>query len=137
MTAEALWQCKPEFSTVKMVGDNKVLSVRCRCECDSGFELKSTARDCEICHTCEDVQDCPGGRACLPMSCVDKINGYSCSRHPGYDERSSAKCVCDCNRKSCGVPVDIDKVDHVPLNAIKLEEPVTYECHVQSQFRDG
>ena len=45
--------------------------------------------------------------------------------------------MCDCNRKSCGVSVDIDNVDHVPLNAIKLEETVTYECHVQSQIRDG
>ena len=32
------------------------------CECDSGFELKSTARDSEVCHACENVQDCPGGR---------------------------------------------------------------------------
>ena len=29
---------------------------------DSGFELKSTTRDSEICHACENVQDCPGGR---------------------------------------------------------------------------
>ena len=85
--AEALRQCKLGFSSDKMVGDNKVLTVRCRwygtasfstecqysvncvrnrcgshgvcldkatptvvhlndhtCECDSGFELKSTAR---------------------------------------------------------------------------------------------
>ena len=78
--AEALRQCKLGFSTDKMVGDNKVLTARCRsaecqyrvncvgnrcgshgvcldkvtstvvhlneytCECDSGFELKSTAR---------------------------------------------------------------------------------------------
>ena len=41
--------------------------------------------------------------------------------------------MCDCNRKSCGVSVDIDNVDHVPLNAIKLEETVTYECHAQSK----
>ena len=32
------------------------------CECDSVFELKSTARDSEICHACENEQDCPGGR---------------------------------------------------------------------------
>ena len=85
--AEALRQCKLGFSTDKMVGDNKVLTARCRwygtvsvsaecqysvngnrcgshdvcrvkatstvvhlneytCECDSGFELKSTARVC-------------------------------------------------------------------------------------------
>ena len=30
------------------------------CECDSDFELKSTARDSEICHACENEQDCPG-----------------------------------------------------------------------------
>ena len=85
--AEALRQCKLGFSSDKMVGDNKVLTARCRwygtasvsaecrysvncvgnrcrshgvcrvkvtstvvhlndhtCECDSGFELKSTAR---------------------------------------------------------------------------------------------
>ena len=29
------------------------------CECDSGFELKPTARDSEICHACENEQDCP------------------------------------------------------------------------------
>ena len=39
----------------------------------------------------------------------------------------------DCNRKSCGVSIDIDSVDHVPLNAIKLEETETYECHAQSK----
>ena len=32
------------------------------CECDSGFELKSTARDSEVCHACENEQDCLGGR---------------------------------------------------------------------------
>ena len=44
------------------------------------------------------------------------------------------------NNKSCGVSVAIDNADHVSSNAIKLEETVTYECHVQrlqSQFRDG
>ena len=30
MTAEAPWQCKPEFSTVKMDGVNKELTARCR-----------------------------------------------------------------------------------------------------------
>ena len=103
--SETPWQCKPELSTDKMVGNNKNLTVRCRwsrtvsvpaecqisvccvgslcgshsvcrnkgdingrcfedytCECDSGFELKSTARDSEICHACENEQDCPGGR---------------------------------------------------------------------------
>ena len=45
--------------------------------------------------------------------------------------------MCDCNRKSCGVSVDIDNVDHVPLNAIKLEETVTHECHVQSFVTAG
>ena len=109
--SETPWQCKPEFSTDKMVGDNKNLTARCRwrrtvsvpaecqisdgcvgslcgcweslrvsrrlseqgdingrcfedytCECDSGFELKSTARDSEVVHACENVQDCPGGR---------------------------------------------------------------------------
>ena len=142
VTAETLRQCKPGSSTVKMVGDNKILTARCKwirsvstpaecqksddcdgnlcrsyvvcrnkvtptvvhwndytCERDSGFELESTARDGEICHTCENVQDCPGGRHELSMSCVDKINGYSCSRPPGYDERSSAECVCDYNNK--------------------------------------
>ena len=34
----------------------------CARECDSGFELKSTARDSEICHACENEQDCLGGR---------------------------------------------------------------------------
>ena len=94
------WQCKPEFSTDKMVGDNRGASGaeqsqfqpsvrlvigalglcgshrrlseqgdingRCfedyTCECDSGFELKSTARDSEVCHACESEQDCLGGR---------------------------------------------------------------------------
>ena len=103
--SETPWQCKPEFSTDKMVGNNKNLTARrtwsrtvsvpaeCQisvgcvgslcgshsrlseqgdingrcfedytCECDSGFELKSTARDSEICHACENEQDCPGGR---------------------------------------------------------------------------
>ena len=44
------------------------------------------------------------------------------------------------NSKSRGVSVAIDNVDHVLSNAIKFEETVTYECHVQrlqSQFRDG
>ena len=30
VTAETLWQCKPESSTVKLVGDNKTLTARCR-----------------------------------------------------------------------------------------------------------
>ena len=44
------------------------------------------------------------------------------------------------NSKSCGVSVAIDNVGHVFSNAIKFEEIVIYECHVQclqSQFRDG
>ena len=44
------------------------------------------------------------------------------------------------NSKSCGVSVAIDNADHVFSNAIKFEEIVIYECHVQrlqSQFRDG
>ena len=28
--SETPWQCKPEFSTDKMVGDNKILTARCR-----------------------------------------------------------------------------------------------------------
>ena len=30
VTAEAPWQCKLEYSTDKMVGNNEVLTVRCR-----------------------------------------------------------------------------------------------------------
>ena len=32
-------------------------------------------------------------KACVPVSCVDKINGYSCSWSPGYEERLSAEYV--------------------------------------------
>ena len=42
--------------------------------------------------------------------------------------------------KSCGVSVAIDNVGHVFSNAIKSEEIVINECHVQclqSQFRDS
>ena len=120
--AKTAWQCKPEFSTDKMVGDNKNLTAKRRwsrtvsvpaecqisdgcvgslcgshavlseqsdingrclegytCECDSGFELKSTARDSEVCHACEKRAGLSWWKACVPVSCVDKINGYSCS----------------------------------------------------------
>ena len=63
-----------------------------------------------------------------------KSNGSSCSLPPGYDERSSAECMCDCNRKSCGVSVDIDNVGHVPSNAwaMQQEELETRAQHVKT-----
>ena len=39
--------------------------------------------------------------------------------------------MCDCNRKSCGVSVDTDNVEHVMSKAIKIEETVIYKCQVQ------
>ena len=42
---------------------------------------------------------------------------------------SSAEYKQNCNRKSCGVPVAIDKSDHDPSSAVTFNETFTYECH--------
>ena len=119
--SETPWQCKPEFSTDKMVGNNKNLTARCRWS-----RTVSVPAECQINDGC--VGSLCGSRAacwnkatitvvvlrttpvsvtavssrsqgirqrdppCLreraglswwkayvPVSCVDKINGYSCS----------------------------------------------------------
>ena len=122
--AEALWQCKLGFSTDKMVGDNKVLTARCR------FSVPAE---------CQNTDHCVGNRCGSHCVCRDKatptvvhLNDYTCECDSGFELKSTARVA--------ALSVAIDNVDHVLSNAIKFEETVTYECHVQrlqSQFRDG
>ena len=78
-----------------MIGDNKILTARYRWSRTVSFPAE-----------CQISDDCVGS--------TQRGSRYLSEREsaslPGYDERSSAECVCDCNRKSCGVTVDVDAV---------------------------
>ena len=67
---------------------------------------------------------------CVSVECADVPDVSNAERSGDLSNDS----------KSCGVSVAIDNVGHVFSNAIKFEEIVIYECHVQrlqSQFRNG
>ena len=61
------------------------------CECDSGFEFNGKRQRGLSC--LRERAGLSWWKACVPVSCVDKINGYSCSSSPAYEERSSAEYV--------------------------------------------
>ena len=59
--SEALRQCKPEFSTDKMVGDNKVLTARCR-----WYGTASVSAECQ------NIVNCVGNRCRSHAACRNK-----------------------------------------------------------------
>ena len=119
-SAEALRQCKLGFSTDKMIGDNKVLTARCRwcgtasvsAKCQNSVNcVKNRCRSHDVCRV-------------KATSTVVHLNEHTCECDSGFELKSTA----------------IDNVGHVFSNAIKSEETVICECHVQclqSQSRDG
>ena len=120
--AEALWQCKLGFSTDKMVGDNKVLTARCRWNGTSSVSAE-----------CQNSVNCVGNHSGSHGVCRDRatptvvrLNDYTCERDSGLELKSTARVAA----------YQLLSAKLILSNAIKL----TYECHVQrlqSQFRDG
>ena len=111
-----------------MLGDNKVLIARCR-----------WYRTASVSAECQNSVNCVGSRCGSHGVCLDKatptvvhLNDHTCECDSVFELKSTARV--------CGVSVAIDTVGNVFSNAIKFEETVIYECHVQclqSQSRDG
>ena len=87
--AEALRQCKLGFSTDKMVGDNKVLSARCR--------WNGTA---SVSAECQYSVNCVGSRCGSHGVCLDKatptvvhVNDHTCECDSGFELKSTARVV--------------------------------------------
>ena len=85
--AETLWQCKLGFSTDKMVGDNKVLTARCRW--NGTFSVPAE---------CQYSDNCVGNRCGSDGVCRDKatptvvhLNDYTCERDSGFELKSTAR----------------------------------------------
>ena len=110
-----------------MVGDNKVLTVRCSWNGISSVPVEFQTSDNSVGNRCGSHGVC----RVKATSTVVHLNDHTCEC-----EWIRAQV----NSKSCGVSVAIDNADHEFSNAIKFEETVIYECHVQrlqSQLRDG
>ncbi|XP_006902956.1 PREDICTED: thrombomodulin-like [Elephantulus edwardii] len=56
------------------------------CMCETGFQLAADQ------HTCEDVDDCMLVPSPCPQLCVNKLGGFDCHCHPGY-ELVDGECV--------------------------------------------
>ena len=85
--AEALRQCKLGFSSDKMVGDNKVLTARCR-----WYGTASVSADCPY------SVNCVGNRCGSHGVCLDKatptvvhLNGHTCECDRGFELKSTAR----------------------------------------------
>ena len=126
--AEALRQCKLGFSTDKMVGDNKVLSGRCR-----WHGTASVSAECQCSVNCVG-NSCRSHDVCRVKATptVVHLNDHTCDCDSGFELKSTARVV------AYQLPSTmLGTCSQMPS---KSEEIVTYECHVQclqSQFRDG
>ena len=87
VTSEAPRQCKPEFSMDKMIGDNKVLTARCRWD---GTLSVSTE--------CQNSDGCVGNRCGSHGVCRNKaipmvvhLNDYTCECDSGFVLESPAR----------------------------------------------
>ena len=85
--AETLSQCKRGFSTDKMVGDNKVLTGRCRWNGTSSVPAE-----------CHNSNNCGGNRCGSHGVCrvkatptVVHLNGYTCECDSGFELKSTAR----------------------------------------------
>ena len=121
-------QCKLGFSTDKMVGDNKVLTARCR-----WYVTASVSAECQYSVNCVGNR-CGSHDVCRvkATSTVVHLNDHTCECDSGFELKSTARVA--------AYQLPSTMLGTCSLNAIKFEETVIYECHVQclqSQFRDG
>ena len=85
--AEALRQCKLGFSTDKMVGDNKVLTARCRsAECQ--YRVNCVGNRCGSHGVCR----------VKATSTVVHLNDHTCECDSGFVQQQELRCI-SCHRQ--------------------------------------
>jgi uncharacterized protein YfaP (DUF2135 family) len=96
------------------------------CDCEAGFELRTTDEGDKV---CGNVDDCADNQCGAHGTCVDFIGGYTCHCQPGYDLleiEDGAHSTCDA--KKCGMMPEYENATTSSTGMLSFPESAQYLC---------